>query len=126
MDNRPPHARDDEILQDRQAADLLSRASELEIAQASGSPVSDLRRAAMEAGISPSAFDAALAEMQVARQPAAPAQPRHASKLVVWTMRGLAAATESRVLNIKATPKQLQKVKAMLDEREANFSACVK
>ncbi len=61
MDHRRPSELDAERLSDAAAKRLLTRASELD---ATGAAVTDLRAAAAEAGISPQAFDAALAEMR--------------------------------------------------------------
>ena len=49
------------------ATKLLARASELDAAAVGRSSVSELRAAALEAGISPAAFDEALAEMHSVR-----------------------------------------------------------
>jgi len=64
MPDRIPGDRDSPVLSDLAAARLLSRASELDGAQRHGSKVDDLRQAAVEVGISTSAFEAALDEMQ--------------------------------------------------------------
>jgi hypothetical protein len=63
MPDRPSSDPDGEIFADDAAARLLERASELDAA-ATGATVTELRSAAAEAGISPSAFDAALAELR--------------------------------------------------------------
>jgi hypothetical protein len=60
---------------------LLARASELDVADRSGAAVNDLRAAAMEAGISASAFDKALAEMRDAERPRVPAFPIRRSRV---------------------------------------------
>ena len=63
MPHRPSSDPDREILHDEAAARLLERASELD-ATDTGATVTELRSAATEAGISPGAFDAALAELR--------------------------------------------------------------
>jgi hypothetical protein len=79
MPHRPSSDPDREIFADDAAARLLERASELDAA-ASGATVTELRSAAAEAGISPSAFDAALAELRRNQQkPAIDAQVPHRS-----------------------------------------------
>ncbi len=72
--------RDREVLPDREAAELLARASEMDARRAAGSEVEDLRAAAAEAGISASSFDTALAQMRVERSvlPVMPA-PRNSA-----------------------------------------------
>ena len=90
MDTRPPSKNNPEILQEQEAARLLARASELDVARESGSAVVDLRAAAVEAGISATAFDAALAELQGDRKDPLPhvrKRPRRRSRT-----RALAAA----------------------------------
>jgi hypothetical protein len=161
---------------------LLARASELDAADRSGAAVNDLRNAAMEAGISATAFDTALAEMRDADRPRTPAFPFGESRvkpllamsvgLIVAgmlvmgrvfsparpasppmaeeaiTLRCLAPAEAAdmvrpmlalqtntvwysaerapHVINVRATPEQIQRVKALLDERErASSPACV-
>ena len=69
MTYRPSPDPDREIIRDDAAARLLERASEIDAA-ATGATVTELRSAAAEAGIRPSAFDAALAELR--RNDAAP------------------------------------------------------
>lgn len=64
MQNRPPSKPDPEVLPEAVATRLLARASQLDVAHGAGSAVVDLRAAAAEAGISASAFDAALDELQ--------------------------------------------------------------
>ena len=63
--NIPPQSRPDRaVLSEQLAARVLARASELDSASHAQATVSDLRAAAMEAGISAHAFDTALAEVQ--------------------------------------------------------------
>jgi hypothetical protein len=64
VDSRSGSERERDILAEPEKARLLERASELDVAHASGAEVRELRAAAMEAGISTTAFDAALAEMR--------------------------------------------------------------
>ena len=64
---------DSEVLSNPVAERVLSRASELDAALRGGTmAVSELRSAAVEAGISPEAFDAALAEVRDAEAAPAP------------------------------------------------------
>ena len=56
------HSRDAERLPEEAARRLLERASELEAARSAELSVAELRAAAREAGIMPSAFEQALAE----------------------------------------------------------------
>lgn len=85
MDHRRPAEPDSERLSDAAAKRLLTRASELD---ATGAAVTDLRAAAAEAGISPQAFDAALAELRGAEQASAvdvappPARRRRRGRLL--------------------------------------------
>lgn len=66
-----------EGLSDQVAQRILARAAELDAAQRAEIDVANLRSAAVEAGISPSAFESALAEMQGGESlPAAPARRR--------------------------------------------------
>lgn len=53
-----------EVLPEPLATKVLQRASELEAARRAGASIEDLRAAALEAGISESAFDEALGEVQ--------------------------------------------------------------
>src|SRR5688572_27726870 len=83
MQHRLPPKPEPEVLTESVAARLLARASELDAARLAGVSVSELRAAAVEAGISTRAFDAALAELQGAEQARVPdvtAQPRRAPK----------------------------------------------
>jgi hypothetical protein len=64
VNKRDPADNDAEVLPEPVADRLLSRASELDAIRTSGAAVSDLRAAAVEAGISAPAFDAALAELR--------------------------------------------------------------
>lgn len=74
--HRPRPDGDRDALTESAAARLLARASELDAAREAATPVEELRRAATEAGISPGAFDAALAEMQAGHVTQAPPAPR--------------------------------------------------
>ena len=67
MERRPAAPPDLQVLPDREAARLLARASELDAERRAGTPVTELRAAAAEAGISAPAFEAALAELHGAR-----------------------------------------------------------
>ena len=91
--NHPPSKPDLEILSEPVAARLLERASELDVAHRAGSAVVDLRAAATEAGISASAFDAALVELHDSRKaplPFAGASTRRRSRM--WALIGAVAA----------------------------------
>ena len=93
MNNRPPSRPDSEILSEPVAARLLERASELDVAHRAGSAVVDLRAAAAEAGISASAFDAALVELHDSQKtplPFAGASTRRRSR--TWALIGAVAA----------------------------------
>lgn len=68
MNNRHPVRPDSEVLSEPVRTRLLERASELDAAYRAGGTVAELRAAAMEAGISAPAFDAALAELRAAEQ----------------------------------------------------------
>lgn len=179
MNNRDPADNDAEVLPEPVADRLLSRASELDAVRTSGAAVSDLRAAAVEAGISAPAFDAALAELRGAEGSRVPAkkQPLRRRRLRIFAtvaavliafgtfafMRtttpsdaaqvagapmveetilldclepGEAAALirpilnlrtntvvhslsdAPRVLTIRATPAQIQRVKSLLDQHE--------
>lgn len=83
MAERKP-SQSDEILPARVAERVLARASELDAALRSGSKVADLRGAAAEAGISPHAFDAALAEVQGATD----SDVQTAARAAIDTSRG--------------------------------------
>lgn len=73
MRRRLPAESDPEVLSNPVAERVLSRASELDAALRGGTmAVSELRSAAVEAGISPEAFDAALAEVRDADEAPAP------------------------------------------------------
>jgi hypothetical protein len=61
VERRPAAPPDLQVLPDREAARLLARASELDAERRAGTPVTELRAAAAEAGISAPAFEAALA-----------------------------------------------------------------
>jgi len=71
MDHRRSE-RDRQILPDPVATRVLERASELEALRRAGASVADLRAAAVEAGISESAFEEALGEIQRAESAGAP------------------------------------------------------
>jgi type II secretory pathway component GspD/PulD (secretin) len=64
--------RDREILPDPVATRVLARASELEALRVAGASVAELRAAALEAGISESAFEEALGEIQRAEDAGSP------------------------------------------------------
>lgn len=71
MDHRRSE-RDREILPDPVATRVLERASQLEALRRAGASVAELRNAALEAGISESAFEEALGEIQRAEAAGAP------------------------------------------------------
>jgi hypothetical protein len=91
---------------------LLQRASEIDATGQSGATVAELRHAAQAAGISEQAFDAALAELQQAQQPApmrTDRQPTRYSRLVriaaLWALVlgvPLAALFTMRANRVKA------------------------
>lgn len=93
MNERPERDRQREVLPVKQAEELLARASELDVANASGSAIADLRQAAQEAGISAQSFDAALAEMHdVPRKPAVPAPRRTRRRMIIGAVLGFLTA----------------------------------
>lgn len=63
-EDRGPHGPERELLREQEIARLFRRASELDAVRGAGSAIEELRATAAEAGISASAFDAALAEMR--------------------------------------------------------------
>ena len=71
MDHRRSE-RERQILPDPVATRVLERASELEALRRAGASVAELRAAALEAGISESAFEEALGEIQHAESAQAP------------------------------------------------------
>ncbi len=93
MQNRPSSRPDSEILSAPIAARLLERASELDVAHRAGSAVVELRAAAAEAGISASAFDAALVELRDSRKASLPdAGVRTRRRSRMWALIGAVAA----------------------------------
>ena len=62
MNERRPVLTETDVLSEQVARNLLARASELDAALKGGTSIATLRAAAAEAGISSTAFDAALAE----------------------------------------------------------------
>ena len=99
---RPADSDRDEIPQ-RVATQVLARASELDAARSAAITVAQLRAAAVEAGISTSAFDRALAEVQVAEETPVPATSGSSRRWRrAWTIAGavvflLAAAMFARL-----------------------------
>ncbi|HEX6051081.1 MAG TPA: hypothetical protein VFZ21_17495 [Gemmatimonadaceae bacterium] len=82
----PDQTRDAERLPEDAARRLLARASELEAARVTEMSVAELREAAREAGITPGAFEQALAELR-AGDPAAAAglaSPRRRRPALLW------------------------------------------
>jgi hypothetical protein len=183
MEKRPASSHPD-VLPDAATARVLARASELDALRSSGSSVAELRAAAAEAGISPEAFDAALAELHdtPASKPVAPTRsprrlhlrlgataialivggtllvgrmlvparvnapappvagmieeailvrcgsPGEAATLIRPLLRSptnilTMTPRAPRVLTIRATPEQMQRVKAALDEYQRGESA---
>ncbi len=79
---------DPEVLSETVRTRLLERASELDAAYRAGGTVAELRAAAVEAGISAPAFDAALAELRDAEQTSlaqVTPQPRRRSRVWAFT-----------------------------------------
>jgi hypothetical protein len=72
MTDRRQRDPDGQVLSESIRERLLRRASELDAAR-SGTRMADLRAAAAEAGISPAAFDEAVAELHLADEASAPA-----------------------------------------------------
>lgn len=103
----------------RVAEKLLARASELD---ANSSQVAELRKAATEAGISPAAFDAALAEYRTeSNAVAAPAvrAPRP-SRLKLWLALGAFAAMAFFTVMMMVIPNAAQV--AATDSAEFRFT----
>ena len=162
------------VLSEPAAAQLLARASELDAALKGGTSIATLRAAAAEAGISNTAFDAALIEVQAERPAQVPAVGAQRRRVWSWlagaslVMLGMAtvvvarsptptglieqsvmvrclsieeagymirpyldrsslvvARPESRVLRIRATPAQIDRIRAVLDQAERAPRACV-
>ena len=112
MPRRSPAYPDSGVLPEAAAERLLARASELDAARRRGAAVSDLRAAAEEAGISPQAFDAALAELNESDAATRGADAHGPTRA-------------PRVLTIRATPERLERVKAAIAEHErAGSPAC--
>ena len=77
MEPLPRSQRQRDVLTDQVAHRILARAAELDAAQKAAVDVANLRAAAVEAGISPSAFDSALDEVQGGQhRPATPPRRR--------------------------------------------------
>src|SRR5688500_4326532 len=96
--------RDRQILPDPVATRVLERASELEALRRAGASVADLRAAAVEAGISESAFEEALGEIQRADSAGAPAvrrptlrRLRVAAAVVAFALLGTAVYVIPRI-----------------------------
>lgn len=92
--------RNAERLPEEAAQRLLARASELEAARVGELSVAELREAARDAGIAPSAFEQALAELR-ARDPvptAGPASTRLRRLARFWPAALIAAALLSYLL----------------------------
>ena len=70
MTAEPNDSEDTERLPDQAAQRLLARASELEAARSAELSLAELREVAREAGIGPTAFDQALAELRGGLAPA--------------------------------------------------------
>ena len=104
MDNRPRSERERDILAEPEKARLLERASELDVARASGAEVRELRAAAMEAGISPVAFDAAVDEIRSPppTQVTRPANRR--ARILTFAVAALVSIVIGFVVNRRATP----------------------
>jgi len=93
MPTQFPPEPDRDIIPQRVAERLLARASVLDATQAAGSTVTALRAAALEAGISEGAFDAALAELRGAEQTGAPeVRERPRRPLRMWAMAAMVVA----------------------------------
>jgi hypothetical protein len=92
VNRRLPEKPEVQVLDEPLAARVLARASELESVLGAGVPVTHLRAAAAEAGISTRAFDAALAEVQTAERAHAPgaSEPRSRRRLA-WPITAMFA-----------------------------------
>ena len=78
------HPRDAERLPEEAARRLLQRASELEAARSAQVSVAELREAAREAGITPGAFEQALAEFRGTDPLVAPVSARRRRLARLW------------------------------------------
>lgn len=79
------------MLSDQLTQRILTRAAELDAAQRTAIDVANLKAAAVEAGISPSAFDSALEEMQGGGQPAAAASSHRRAPRIRTLLVGASA-----------------------------------
>jgi hypothetical protein len=66
MPSHPGNDPDSVRLSDDSAAALLARATQLDAARLANTSVAELRRAALDAGIAPEAFEQALSELRAA------------------------------------------------------------
>jgi hypothetical protein len=104
MPNKTPNEPEGAALTDAVAERLLQRASELDVAERSSAKLAQLRDAAVEAGISATAFDKALAEMRVEAAPVATVRrsaltlPRIAAVAGIIVALLLAALTVGRMV----------------------------
>ena len=128
-----------EVLSEPVRTRLLERATELDAAYRVGGTVAELRAAAIEAGISASAFDAALAEMRDAEESGASvarlcclssnqaadlARPflRLPTNTVVYSPERTPGE-----LTIRATRDQIDNVRSVLDRNDgAGSQACTR
>ena len=95
-------ARDAERLPEEAARRLLQRASELEAARSADLSVAELRAAAREAGITPSAFEQALAEFRETDQAAGvPVVPTRGGRLTRLWPAGLVLAALMSILVLR-------------------------
>ena len=88
-----------ETLPEHVAQRILARASELDAAQRAAIDVANLRAAAVEAGISPSAFDSALAEVGRGDQ-MVPTPPRRGGRRIASVLLGAAVAAMLGVITL--------------------------
>ena len=91
MHKRIPAEPDAEVLPEQVASRLLTRASELDAAQRAGTVVAELRAAATEAGISPTAFDAALSELHEGKAQV-PDEIKPRRRVPMWAFTAVVAA----------------------------------
>ena len=144
MNQRRPSPRETDVLSEPAATQLLARASELDAALKGGTSIANLRAAAAEAGISSTAFDAALVEARAEGQADVAAAARRPPRFWPWlagaslVVLGMATIVVQRsaipagmielpmlVRCIRAKPAQLEKIRSVLEQAERASTTCV-
>lgn len=106
---------DAEIVPDALTKRVLARASELDALRRAGATVAELRAAATEAGISPEAFDAALAEMRADQSTQVSPNVRTRSRSKMLLVVALAAALAAGL--VFATGRSVANVQPKVEQR---------